>query len=128
MKTAILMLGHGSRVAGANEALYAVAAMVQAETGAALIEVAFLPPHAPGIEQGIDRCVARGAARILLYPYFLYAGAHVLKDLPEWIEQARKRHPGLEMILGEPLGVHPKLAEIVRERIDASLQAAGWRL
>ncbi|MDX9708033.1 MAG: CbiX/SirB N-terminal domain-containing protein [Trichloromonas sp.] len=128
MKTAILLLGHGSRAAGANEALHAVAAMVRAETGAGLIEVAFLPPHAPGIEQGIDRCVAQGAARILLYPYFLYAGAHVLKDLPAQIEQTRKRHPGLKMILGEPLGVHPKLAEIVRERIDATLQAAGWSL
>lgn len=128
MKTAILLLGHGSRVAGANEALHAIAAMVKAETDAALVEVAFLPPHAPGIQEGVDRCLAQGAARILLYPYFLYAGAHVLKDLPERIEQARRRHPGLEMILGEPLGVHPKLAEIVRERIDASLQAAGWSL
>lgn len=128
MKTAILLLGHGSRVAGANEALHAIAAMVKAETGAALVEVAFLPPHAPGIQEGVDRCIAQGAARILLYPYFLYAGAHVLKDLPEQIEQARMRHPGLEMILGEPLGVHPKLAEIVRERIVASLQAVGWVL
>lgn len=128
MKTAILLLGHGSRAAGANDTLSAIAALVKAETGAALVEVAFLPPHTPGIEQGIDRCVAQGATRILLYPYFLYAGAHVLQDLPEQIAKARKRHPGLELILGEPLGVHPKLAEIVRERIDASLQAAGWAL
>src|SRR5690606_12062822 len=121
-------LGHGSRAAGANDALSAIAALVKAETGAALVEVAFLPPHTPGIEQGIDRCVAQGAARVLLSPYFLYAGAHVLKDLPEQLEQARRRQSGLELILGEPLGVHPKLAEIVRERIDASLQTAGWSL
>lgn len=128
MKTAILLLGHGSRAVGANDTLSAIAALVKGETGAALVEVAFLPPHFPGIQEGVERCVAQGAARILLYPYFLYAGAHVLKDLPERIEQARRRHPGLELILGEPLGVHPKLAEIVRERIDASLQAAGWTL
>jgi len=128
MKTAILLLGHGSRAAGANDALSAIAALVKAETGAALVEVAFLPPHVPGIQEGIDRCIAQGAGRILLYPYFLYAGAHVLKDLPEQIVQARRRHPGLEMILGEPLGVHPKLAEIVRERIAAALQGAGWSL
>ena len=128
MKTAILLLGHGSRAAGVNDALSAIAAMVKEETGAALVEVAFLPPHAPGIEQGVERCVAQGATRVLLSPYFLYAGAHVLRDLPEQMARARKRHPGLEMILGEPLGVHPKLAEIVRERIDAALRAAGWNL
>jgi sirohydrochlorin ferrochelatase len=72
-----------------------------------------LPSHAPAIEQGIDRCFAQGAARILLYPYFLFAGAHVLKDLPELIAPARRRHPGPELILGEPLAVHPKPAEIV---------------
>ncbi|MDY0267589.1 sirohydrochlorin chelatase [Trichloromonas sp.] len=128
MKTAILLLGHGSRAAGANDALYAVAALVKDDTGAAIVEVAFLAPHLTSIQEGIDRCVAQGAARVLLYPYFLYAGAHVLKDLPDEIAQARRRHPGLEMILGQPLGVHRKLAEIVRERIDASLQEAGWSL
>jgi len=30
-------------------------------------------------------------------------------------------------VLGTPLGVHPKLAEIVCERVGATLQAAGWQ-
>ncbi len=127
MKTAILLMGHGSRVAEANNALYDIAEMVKAETGCPIIEVSFREQHAPNIQTGIDACVAKGATRILLYPYFLYAGAHVLEDLPAEIEAAEKRHPGLEMILGKPLGVHPKLAEIVCERIDATLQEAGWQ-
>jgi sirohydrochlorin ferrochelatase len=63
----------------------------------------------------------------LLYPYFLYAGAHVLEDLPDEMAVAGRRHPGLEMVLGTPLGVHPKLAEIVCERVDATLRDAGWQ-
>lgn len=126
MNTAILLMGHGSRVAEANNALYAIAEMVREQTGIPIIEVSFREQHAPNIQQGIDACVAKGATRILLYPYFLYAGAHVLEDLPEEIEAAAKRHPGLEMMLGQPLGVHRKLAEIVCERIGASLQETGW--
>ncbi|WP_432821553.1 sirohydrochlorin chelatase [Trichloromonas sp.] len=126
MKTAILLMGHGSRVAEANSALYDIAEMVKAETGCPIIEVSFREQHAPNIQKGIDACVAKGATRILLYPYFLFAGAHVLEDLPEEIEAARKRHPGLEMVLGKPLGVHRKLAEIVCERIESTLQDAGW--
>jgi sirohydrochlorin ferrochelatase len=127
MKTAILLMGHGSRVAEANNALHAIAEMVKAETGCLIVEVSFREQHAPNIQKGIDDCVAQGATRILLYPYFLYAGAHVLEDLPEEIEAAAKRHPGLEMVLGKPLGVHRKLAEIVCERIDATLREAGWQ-
>ena len=100
--------------------------MVKAQAGYEIVEVSFREQHQPNIQQGINACVAQGAGRILLYPYFLYAGAHVLEDLPEEINLAKQRHPGLEMTLGRPLGVHPKLAEIVCERVDAGLREAGW--
>lgn len=128
MKTAILLMGHGSRIAEANDALNQVAAMVKAQTGADIVEVAFRELHQPDIQAGIDACVAQGASRILLYPYFLFAGAHVLHDLPEEMTAAEQRHTGLEMVLGTPLGVHPKLAEVVCERLDETLSANGWDL
>lgn len=126
MTTAILLMGHGSRIPEANDALHAIAGMVKAQTGCTIVEVSFREQHAPNIQKGIDACVAKGANRILLYPYFLFAGAHVLEDLPAEMEQAKERYPGLEMILGSPLGVHPKLGEIVCERIGESLSEAGW--
>ncbi len=126
MKTAILLMGHGSRIAEANGALDAIAALVKEQTDHEIVEVSFRELHLPSIQDGIDRCVEQGAQRILLYPYFLFAGAHVLEDLPAEIEEATKRYPGLEMKLGKPLGVHPKLAEIVTERVAESLTEAGW--
>jgi len=126
MKLAILLMGHGSRIPEANDALHAIAALVRERTGFGIVEVAFREQHQPNIQAGIDRCAAQGAERILLYPYFLFAGAHVLEDLPEEMEIAAQRHPGLKLLLGRPLGVHPKLGEIVCERIGESLSAAGW--
>lgn len=127
MSTAILLMGHGSRVAEANLALHEIAGMVARQGGFAIVEVAFREQHPPNIQAGIDACVKRGAQRILLYPYFLYAGAHVLEDLPDEMTTAARRHPGLELVLGTPLGVHPKLAEIVCERIGVTLRDAGWQ-
>jgi sirohydrochlorin ferrochelatase len=124
--TAILIMAHGSRIAAANNAAREVATMVQEMTGIDIIEVAFREMHEPNIQQGIDTCVARGAKKILLIPYFLFMGAHVQHDLPEEIEAAQKRHPGLEMVMGPHLGVHRKLAEIVSERIAEGLATAGW--
>ncbi len=125
-RTAILLLGHGSRVPEANQVLHAVAEMVRGRMGCDIVEVAFREQHAPDIQKGIDACVARGARRILLVPYFLFAGAHVLEDLPGEIEEGARRHPDLEMALTEPLGLHPKLGDIVCQRIRESLSRRGW--
>jgi sirohydrochlorin ferrochelatase len=127
MKTAILMMAHGSRIAEANEAACEVAAMVAEMTGFEIVEVSFRELHKPNIQQGIDTCVARGADRILLMPYFLFMGAHVQNDLPEEIETAKQRHPGLIMEMGAHLGAHRKLAELEVERIDEALEKLGWR-
>lgn len=127
MKTAILMMAHGSRIPEANDAAREVAKMVQEMTGFEIVEVSFRELHEPNIQAGIDACVASGAGRILLMPYFLFMGAHVQHDLPEEIGEARKRHPGLVMEMGSHLGVHRKLAEIEAERINEALERLGWR-
>jgi len=114
---AILLLGHGSRARGANQALYKTAQLVKEKGDYEIVECAFLSLNPPYLPQGIDRCIARGARKIILIPYFLLAGEHVLRDLPEKIAQERARHPDIEIVIGRPIGSHPKIAEIVLERI-----------
>lgn len=126
MKTAILLMAHGSRIAEANDAARQVAHMVQELTGFEIVETSFRELHNPNIQSGIDACVAKGAERILLMPYFLFMGAHVQHDLPEEIEVAKKRHPNLIMEMGGHLGAHRKLAEIEAERIGEALEKLGW--
>jgi sirohydrochlorin ferrochelatase len=126
MNTAILLMAHGSRIPEANDAAREIAERVKQMTQFDIVEVSFREQHLPNIQQGVDACVAQGAERILLVPYFLYMGAHVLEDLPEELEQAKERYPGVEMVLGKHLGVHQKLAEIVVERIAESLTEERW--
>jgi len=126
MNTALLIMAHGSRIPEANDAAREIARMVQSISGFPIVEVAFRELHEPDIQQGIDACVARGAQRILMVPYFLFMGAHVQHDLPEEIEEAKKRHPDLIMEMGRHLGVHSKLAEVVAQRVEESLAEKGW--
>jgi sirohydrochlorin ferrochelatase len=126
MKTAILLMAHGSRIPEANDAVREIAALVRKMTGFDIVEVSFREQHPPNIQQGIDACVAQGAERIILMPYFLYMGAHVQEDLPEEMAQARGRYPRVEFAMGKHLGVHRKLADIVVERIAEALTETGW--
>jgi sirohydrochlorin ferrochelatase len=126
MKTAILLMAHGSRIPEANDAVREIAAMVAEMTDYEIVEVSFREQHLPNIQAGIDACVAKGAARVLLLPYFLFVGAHVQEDLPEEMARARARYPDVEFTMGSHLGVHRKLAEVVVERIAQGLDGAGW--
>ncbi len=116
-KTAVLLIGHGSSCPEVKSAFCALADLVRAAGGNKLVETAFLSCGEPDISCGIARCVAQGAQRIVLCPYFLFAGSHVRNDLPAAMVAAGQRYPRLELLLAEPLGVHPKLAEVVDERV-----------
>ena len=125
MKTAVLLMAHGSRIPEANDAVREIAAMVKEMTKFDIVEVSFREQHLPNIQQGIDNCVDQGAERIILMPYFLYMGAHVREDLPKEMAEAKQRYPRVEFVMGGHLGAHRKLAEIVAERIADTLEKPG---
>ena len=80
-RTAILLIAHGSRHQAANDDLHELAARVAARGDYPIVEACFLELAEPDIATGGSRCVARGATRVLMIPYFLSAGVHLLRDL-----------------------------------------------
>lgn len=116
--TAVLLIAHGSRHQPANDDLHAMAARFAAGGRYAIVEACFLELAEPDIAVGGARCVARGAARVLMIPYFLSAGVHLLRDLTTARDELSRRHPDVEFRLGPPLGPHPLLDELVAARID----------
>ncbi len=121
MKTAVLLLGHGSKAKEANDAMYATATLVKRLSGTDIVELGFMDLNPPTIPDGVAACVSQGAKRIVFIPYFLHLGVHVQQDLPALVDGLRRDYPGVEMIMGKHLGFHPKLAEIVMERIDEAI-------
>jgi sirohydrochlorin ferrochelatase len=122
MGTALLLIAHGSREESANADLYHVAAELRRREGFDQVEPSFLELAEPTIDDGGARCVAHGARRVVLVPYFLSAGVHVRRDLTEACRRLTERFPGVEFLLAEPLGQHPLLVEVVAERTRSALE------
>jgi sirohydrochlorin ferrochelatase len=114
--TALLLIAHGSREPEANADLIYVVEALRRRGRYALVEPAYLELAEPTIEQAASRCVERGVRRVLLLPYFLSAGVHVRRDLADTRRRLAERHPGVVFHLGEPLGRHPLLLQLVEER------------
>ncbi len=123
MKESILLLGHGSPKQDANK-LDQVAAilhrLIHPGCGENCVRVAYMEFAVPKIPDAIRNAVEAGAKKVILHPFFLTAGQHVTKDIPEMIEEARISHPEVTFIYTEPLGIHEKLAHIALERISAA--------
>ncbi|HZT81831.1 MAG TPA: CbiX/SirB N-terminal domain-containing protein [Gemmataceae bacterium] len=118
---ALLLIAHGSRHAEANADLLHVAEELRQRAGYAVVEASFLELAEPDIDEGGARCVAHGARRVVLLPYFLSAGVHVRRDLAAARDRLAARFPQAEFRLAEPLGRHPLLLDVVIERAQAAL-------
>jgi sirohydrochlorin ferrochelatase len=57
-----------------------------------------------------------GAERIIAVPYFLHTGTHVCDDLPALLEEAAARHPAVEFLLGDYIGLSPRLTDLLEIR------------
>jgi sirohydrochlorin ferrochelatase len=125
MRTALLLIAHGSRHADANADLFHAAAVLRAQGGHAVVEASFLELAAPGIDEAGARCVTQGAERVILVPYFLSAGVHVRRDLSAFRDRLAARFPHVPFILAEPLGRHPHLLRIVEDRVREAEASAS---
>jgi sirohydrochlorin ferrochelatase len=115
--TAVLLIAHGSRRAEANADLERLAEMLRSRGEYAIVEASYLEIAKPTIPQGAAACVAAGAERVLMLPFFLSAGSHVVDDLERHRRELAAAHPGVEFRLCPPLGLHPLMLEIIRDRL-----------
>ena len=116
MRTALLLIAHGSRREEANADLKHLAQELRATAEFEIVESAYLELAQPGIEEGAATCVGQGAERVVLLPYFLSEGVHVQQDLSAMRARLEVRFPDVEFRLAEPLGRHRLLVEVVKDR------------
>ncbi len=113
MKTAVIILGHGSRSGRADEQIKHVAAQVRKSFGSAIVEHAFLQYMKPGAEEVLEQCVRLGARKIVIVPFFLQPGTHVIKHVPELLERTKKLYPDVDVRVTDFAGSHPLMIDIV---------------
>ncbi len=115
MKTAVIIVGHGSRDPESNAEFEELVSLYQKRrpdlrVGRGYIELA-RPPLAFALAEA-----AQTADHIVVVPLMLFASGHVKNDIPLALASARNRTPHVRFEASPALGIHPALVSLAAER------------
>lgn len=123
--TIVLLMGRGGSDPDANSDLYKISRMLWEKTGYRSVESCFIAIAKPSLPDGLERCLALGARRIIVLPYLLFTGV-LMQQFAERVAQFAAEHPGLEVEIGGTLGAHPLLVDMLTERIGETLEGRAF--
>ncbi len=124
---AVILFSHGSLLCGAGEALRKHADRLRARKIAPIVEVGYLNYTEPLFIETVTKCVAAGADRIVVTPYFLVPGYFVKVDLPKAVKAAQEAFPELPFVIAEALGFDERLADALIESALSAQDSRFWR-
>jgi sirohydrochlorin ferrochelatase len=117
---AILIIAHGSRRAESNAEIEQLTTRVRAEASSEIgcVEHAFLEITSPTVEEAVAGLAKRGAVRIEVFPHFLAAGTHVVKDIPAVLQKTESRFPQISFRILPHLGGLDGISRLILNAAD----------
>ncbi|MHB8910421.1 MAG: sirohydrochlorin chelatase [Syntrophales bacterium] len=126
MKRAVILIGHGSRAAGADDDMERVAESLRRTRGG-IVESCRMSGRGTPFAEAFEKCIRQDAQEIIVIPYFLHFGVHLRQDIPEMLREAAASHPEVRLVLGRHLGYDDALVALVEQRIGESGQLCDVR-
>ncbi|MNM94136.1 Sirohydrochlorin cobaltochelatase [compost metagenome] len=123
--TIVLVMGRGGSDPDANSDFYKLARLLWEHTPYKSVESCFIAIARPSLNEGLERCLALGARKIVVLPYLLFTGV-LMKQFTERVTEFAAAHPEVEVELGSYIGNHPLLADMLAERIEETLEGKSF--
>ncbi|MEU7780791.1 uroporphyrinogen-III C-methyltransferase [Micromonospora parva] len=118
--TWVALIGRGSTDPDANAEVAKVARLLWEGRGYAGVEPGFISLAQPSVPAVLERLRRLGARRIVVAPYFLFAGVLPDRIVAQSAEFAAA-HPDLDVRVADVIGDCDALADLVRERYAEAL-------
>ncbi|MCR9141820.1 MAG: NAD(P)H-dependent oxidoreductase subunit E [bacterium] len=115
LKTAVVLIGHGSRRGKANVGFEKYVAAYRAAHPEYTVSHGYVELAEPFMGDAI-RDAARDHDRVVAMPLLLFRSGHAKNDLPMVLNEIRSEFPERELLAADTLGVHPDLCDLVFRR------------
>lgn len=117
---ALLLVAHGSRREGSNHEIRELTNRLRAgNRDFDAVDCAFLELAEPSIPDGIRCLIRQGAREIVVLPYFLSAGRHVVEDIPGDIATVVAEYPDVEIYQAPYLGASDGVVDLLLSQAAA---------
>ncbi len=126
MNSTILLVGHGSRNSEGNREVERFSSIWQEQHPDWHIETCFIEFAAVLLDAGLDNAAghaAKNSNTVIVVPLILNAAGHVKMEIPQFIEQARLRHPGIQFIYARHLGAEEPILDILNRNLAKVMTA-----
>ncbi|MER2037280.1 MAG: CbiX/SirB N-terminal domain-containing protein [Solibacillus sp.] len=123
-QTAILLIGRGCSDDAAIQDFYTISNMLYEQLDVMTVEQAFMGVAEPTVEQGIQKCINRGAQKIVMLPYFLFTGI-LMERMGRMAQRFIEENPTVDISLAQYFGYHPKLQTVLLERLQQAIDGTS---
>nr|WP_231126953.1 sirohydrochlorin chelatase [Motilibacter aurantiacus] len=123
--THVVLVGRGSTDPDANAEVFRAGRLFEEGRGLAGVESSFISLARPGVPAALERCRMLGAARVVVLPYFMFAGVlpdRIVAQAQAWAAE----HPEVDVRCAGLIGDCDQLAEVVISRYEEAV-AGGIR-
>jgi len=119
---AILPVAHGSRRKQSNDEVISLADKLRNNCSQQydIVNAAFLELAEVLIPDGIKQCVNDGATSIIVLPYFLNSGRHVVEDIPNIVSSTAAQHPDIDIKIAPHLGASNLMMDFLIASADTA--------
>lgn len=115
----LLVVAHGSRRQQSNQEVRQITEQLRAiESQYERIDCAFLELAEPSIPDGLRKLIDAGSDDVVVLPYFLSAGRHVMTDIPNETDIVRNEHPAVSIHIAPYLGAAPGIERMLLSQAD----------
>jgi sirohydrochlorin ferrochelatase len=119
---ALLLIAHGSRRKQSNDEVFILADRLKLNCTEQyqIIHAGFLELADTLIPEGIKQCVDDGATSIIVLPYFLNSGRHVVEDIPNIVNETQPHYPNIDIKIAPHLGASKLMMELLITTANAA--------
>ncbi|QBI05168.1 cobalamin biosynthesis protein CbiX [Pseudoduganella albidiflava] len=117
----MILFAHGARAASWAAPFERLRDLVAAREPGVDVSLAFLELMSPRLPERAAELLAQGVTDLTVVPVFLGQGGHVLRDLPEMIDQLRADHPQLAIRVAEAAGENAAVLQAIADYCVGSL-------
>jgi sirohydrochlorin cobaltochelatase len=121
-RTAIALLAHGSQRGTATaDGMREVQRRLQARLPHRPVALAFFEFLQPTLAEVVEGFAARQFTRVVVQPYFLFAGREIQVDIPAELDRIRQHVPGVSLHLAGTLELDDRLIAHVAQSVTGAL-------